>query len=1112
SPIAGAEHFASGYRSKSTGAPLSLHFGSVLTSSRGRFFVSQARGESSGGLVWGYSDGRHSLFLLQDGPGPRYRVVPSGQDWLFMGLQQLSRQASESIDIETLPAPAIGTASALVPLDQMSPLVRVDRSVASLGVAFDRWLPASLYDWEVFFHVPLLIATQLSSARRFEEARRWFHTIFDPTSSVAGDDATRYWRFKPFQDAARGESIDLVLAALARGERDLHEEIGAWRDNPFNPHLVARFRVRAYQWAVVLKYVENLLSWGDQLFRRYTIETLNEATQLYVLAARILGPRPATVPNASRRPSSYQDLPGPLDDFSNAWIALEQAAFPPATGLPWDGDWHGARVRLPDEVRLVEHRTEVVRSIGSLYFCVPPNAEIMGLWDKVDDRLFNIRHCRNIDGIERPLALFEPPIDPALLVRATAAGLDLSAVFDDLGAPMPHHRFAVMFQKATELCAEVKALSGAALAALEKGDAEEMAQLRSAHEITLLRLTEQVRAQQIAESNATIEGLRESRLTARERYRHYQTLLGRTEIQLPEPGDSVTLEPIPFALAKAGLSGKELGLGITQTELDQLRRMNEAQIFTLVAGIFNVSAGIPLVASAAFPTNAFLQGAGHALNAIASAFNAAAGFAGGLGSRDAVIGGYERRRDEWVFQANQALREIQQIDKQVTAAEIRRDIATQERENTRQQVGQAQDVGAFLQSKYSSQQLYRFMSSQVLSLNFRTYQIALQLAKRAERCFQFERGLPAASFVKPAYWDSAKKGLLAGEQLALDLRRMEVAYLESDQRGYELTRHVSLLQLDPMALLSLRQTGRCEFTIPEMLYDMDCPGHFMRRLKSVSLTIPCVTGPYTGVHCTLTLLASSVRRTSTVGTRPYERVPAGDDRFIDDYTSIQSIVTSSGQGDAGIFEVNLNDSRYLPFEGAGTESTWRLELPADFRQFDYDTISDVILHVRYTARDGGRRLRDAATARLTAEIGKATAAGMTRLFSVRHEFPSAWAKFTSVTLGSGTLRAELSLDLRAEHYPSWSQDRIGTVERADLLARIDAGVQKITVSGNAAGTGATDVLSASSIAGLLAGKLENLKPASPVTPGNKPLRLFLTSNTMDDLWLAMTWKGRQTPP
>jgi hypothetical protein len=57
--------------------------------------------------------------------------------------------------------------------------------------------------------------------------------------------------------------------------------------------------------------------------------------------------------------------------------------------------------------------------------------------------------------------------------------------------------------------------------------------------------------------------------------------------------------------------------------------------------------------------------------------------------------------------------------------------------------------------------------------------------------------------------------------------------------------------------------------------------------------------------------------------------------------------------------------RGVPFVwGAGAISQWRIELPKEFKQFDYDSISDVILHLRYTAREVGKALRDAAVNQL----------------------------------------------------------------------------------------------------------------------------------------------------
>jgi hypothetical protein len=82
-----------------------------------------------------------------------------------------------------------------------------------------------------------------------------------------------------------------------------------------------------------------------------------------------------------------------------------------------------------------------------------------------------------------------------------------------------------------------------------------------------------------------------------------------------------------------------------------------------------------------------------------------------------------------------------------------------------------------------------------------------------------------------------------------------------------------------------------------------------------------------------------------------------------------------------------------PFEGAGAISTWRLELPIEFKTFDYGTISDVILHLRYTSRRSDA-LRGKATAALKAHLSDVTARPLSRLVSIRHEFPTEWRRFS----------------------------------------------------------------------------------------------------------------------
>jgi hypothetical protein len=47
--------------------------------------------------------------------------------------------------------------------------------------------------------------------------------------------------------------------------------------------------------------------------------------------------------------------------------------------------------------------------------------------------------------------LFEPPIDPALLAWAAAAGLDVGAVVAGVNQPLPLVRFQLLVQKAKVL-------------------------------------------------------------------------------------------------------------------------------------------------------------------------------------------------------------------------------------------------------------------------------------------------------------------------------------------------------------------------------------------------------------------------------------------------------------------------------------------------------------------------------------------------------------------------------------------------------------------------------------------------------------------------------------
>ena len=325
----------------------------------------------------------------------------------------------------------------------------------------------ALYNWELFFHAVLLVADSLSGNQRFDEARKWFHFIFDPMTTGGGAKPARYWNFLPFKDVESDRLVDVMLSlsmpdsALTVQQRATkYAYAQQWqllKDNPFRPYVVARLRPLAFMKNVVMKYIDNLIRWGDQLLAQDTRESINEATQLYVLASELLGPLVRKTPQRGRvAPETYDSLKkkqigGKLDAFSNGLVVLEQE-FPFSTGLAVGG----SPSKAPGPV------------IGNtLYFCIPQNRKLLGYWDTVADRLFKIRNCLNMSGIARELPLLAPPIDPGLLVNAVAHGVDLKTVLSDLNTPAPLYRFTTVYQKAVEFCNDVKAFGASLLAALE---------------------------------------------------------------------------------------------------------------------------------------------------------------------------------------------------------------------------------------------------------------------------------------------------------------------------------------------------------------------------------------------------------------------------------------------------------------------------------------------------------------------------------------------------------------------------------------------------------------------------------------------------------------------
>jgi len=178
-------------------------------------------------------------------------------------------------------------------------------------------------------------------------------------------------------------------------------------------------------------------------------------------------------------------------------------------------------------------------------------------------------------------------------------------------------------------------------------------------------------------------------------------------------------------------------------------------------------------------------------------------------------------------------------------------------------------------------------------------------------------------------------------------------------------------------------------------------------------------------------------------------LPAEDTRFVESNVPTKAIVASGAQNDSGLFEMNFQDERYLPFEGAGVISEWAIELFNDLpsnnpdpnepdfgrplRQFDYSTISDAILHLRFTAREDAGAFKNAAITHLRGYFAEPETNRSMRVIDLRQEFPAEWNQFLHPSNpAAGNVMA---LELSSRVFPISAEGKQLNINSIAILAR-----------------------------------------------------------------------------
>ena len=182
-------------------------------------------------------------------------------------------------------------------------------------------------------------------------------------------------------------------------------------------------------------------------------------------------------------------------------------------------------------------------------------------------------------------------------------------------------------------------------------------------------------------------------------------------------------------------------------------------------------------------------------------------------------------------------------------------------------------------------------------------------------------------------------GLTGAEQFSEDLTTLNNYALSSDQRTLNISQTFSLSQVMPQEFLGFRSTGQLTFQTPMSWFDADFPGHYLRLIRQVSLTVVALVPPSRGIRATLA--SNGISTVTTAG--PY----GFSDVTLQRQPGLIAVTATSAA--TGVFTTDLQPEMMLPFEGNGVATTWSLNLPPAANPFDFSSITDVMLTIDYTA-------------------------------------------------------------------------------------------------------------------------------------------------------------------
>ena len=611
-------------------------------------------------------------------------------------------------------------------------------------------------------------------------------------------------------------------------------------------------------------------------------------------------------------------------------------------------------VSIMTDIALPLGRLPVFTPISIFGFCVPPNPVLRFLRMRADLNLYKIRNCRNIAGMQRQLEPFAAPTDTSSGMPVIGGGGQLIVPGRRQLQATPY-RYSVLIERAKMLVQQAVQVESAFLTALEKSD-------REAYDL----------------------------LSARANVRLAQAGIRLQDIRMVEARDGVILAELQRDRSNIQAKTYEdwISDGFSDAESHIIWLYNDMMIFQGISGgintIFEAIRGAQLGGNNFWM--AFILGA-------AGAAKGAADLTVSLRQteiqRVTLQASYERRSQEWELQKSLADQDIHIGEQQIDIANDHVRITEQERVIEQMKADHAKDILDFLATKFTNKELYDWMSDILERVYSFFLQQATSMAQVAAVQLSFERQETPPSYIQDDYWEGLRedsnvsnsgtktldrRGLTGSARLLQDIYQLDQYAFEKNQRKQQLTKIISLAQLDPFAFQRFRETGVLPFMTQMGLFDRDFPGHYLRLIKRVRTTLIALVPPHQGIRATLT--CSGISR-AVIGGDLFQTVVVR--------RAPDTVALSAAFNAGGLFELQEQPEMLLPFEDQGVATSWEFAMPKAANPFDYSTIADVLVTIEYTALnsfDYKQQVIQLLNAKRTTSADRA--------FSFRNQFADAW--------------------------------------------------------------------------------------------------------------------------